>query len=155
MFLNILWCDRGKNLKLIIHSCFINWHLLLTHSCKIVMKRDTTYLYVLVILTCVRFFDGSSDFINNFLVPSSYNKHVIPMLNGEICFTFTVFYGSFVLLQYSRFLFIVNWFMIARIIKIIMPKIIKMALEKFWYITYFAKGFLLEQKWLKGVWLEK
>ena len=72
------------------------------------MKRDTTYLYVLVILTCVRCFDGSSDFINNFLVPSSYNKYVIPMLNGEICFTFTVFYGSFVLLQYSRFLFIVN-----------------------------------------------
>ena len=60
------------------------------------MKGDTASLYVLVILTCLKIFDSSSDFINNFLIPTSYNKHVIPMFKGEMDFALTVLHGSFV-----------------------------------------------------------
>ena len=75
---------------------FTNWDPILFDTFKVAMKRDRTYLYILLIQAYLKLFDASSDFVKNLFDPSIYNKHVIPMPNGKIYFVFTLLYGSFV-----------------------------------------------------------
>ena len=75
---------------------FTTWDPILFDTFKVAMKRDRTYLYILLIQAYLKLFDASSDFVKNLFDPSIYNKHVIPMPNGKIYFVFTLLYGSFV-----------------------------------------------------------